>query len=331
MNSFLAYVLNKKEHDEIDGSIKKLTKDDLPEGDVLIKVAYSSVNYKDAMTLKRDNKIASFYPLIPGIDLSGTVLESKSAKFHQGQKVIVTSYELGTAHHGGFSQLAQVPEKWVVPLPSELSLKQAMLFGTAGFTAALSILKLREAGLTKEAGPILVTGATGGVGSMSITMLASLGFTVVASTGKKECYDFLLSLGAKEVISRESLLENKKPLQKSKWAGVIDCVGGETLAQAIAQTKYGGVVAASGLTGGVNVPTTVFPFITRGVELKGIDSVQYPMSKRLKVWQFINETIPSLDKINEVTKIISLNEVQKSMEIVLAGKSIGRYVIDLSK
>src|SRR5699024_6038414 len=259
MDHFRALVVDKDES-EFTVNLSDLTIDDLPEGDVLIKVAYSSINYKDGLAAIPDGKIVSDYPFVPGIDLAGTVVSSTDSRFKEGDDVIATSYEIGVSHYGGYSEYARIPADWIVPLPEGLTLKEAMTYGTAGFTAALSIHQLEHNGLTPEDGQVLVTGATGGVGSSAVAMLKKRGYDVVASTGKKREHDYLRKLGASEIISREDLQPEKiRPLDKQRWAGAVDPVGGKTLAYILSTTKYRGSVAVTGLTGGPKVPTTVFP------------------------------------------------------------------------
>ena len=232
---------------------------DLPQGEVLIKVAYSSINYKDGLASTPDGKIVSSYPFVPGIDLAGVVVSSEDPRFREGDEVIATSYEIGVSHFGGYSEYARIPGDWIVPLPENLALKEAMIYGTAGFTAALSIHRLEENGLTPDKGKVLVTGATGGVGSLALAMLAKLGYEVVASTGKTSEHEFLTELGASEIISREEVNSGKiKALDKQLWAGAVDPVGGENLAAILSKIIYGGSVAVSGLAGGTNVPAPYF-------------------------------------------------------------------------
>ncbi|MBE3555124.1 MAG: acryloyl-CoA reductase, partial [Thermicanus sp.] len=273
MDTFRAYVVD-KQGETFKAGFRELTMKDLPEGEVLIRVTYSSVNYKDGLASIPDGHIVRTYPFVPGIDLTGEVVSSVHPDFQPGMKVIVTGYELGVSHFGGFSRYARVPAAWIVPLPETLTMREAMTVGTAGFTAALSVLRAEENGLTPHQGPVLVTGATGGVGSMAVAMLANKGYEVWASTGKKEGAPYLQELGAKEILDRSELMPEKiRPLDQQRFAGVIDSVGGKSLAYLLSATKYGGIVTACGLTGGSDLPTTVFPFILRGVSLLGIDSV----------------------------------------------------------
>lgn len=273
MDNFKAFVVDKTDGN-FSAQIKTISLDDLPAGDVVVKVAYSSVNYKDGLASIPNGKIVRAYPFVPGIDLAGTVVSSEDSRFSKGDEVIATSYEIGVSHYGGYSEYARVPGEWVVPLPKDITLREAMIYGTAGFTAALSVHRLEENGLTPEKGKVLVTGATGGVGSIAVAMLAKRGYQVVASTGKESEHEYLRKIGAFEIISREELIGEKvKPLDKQLWAAAVDPVGGKTLSSILSKLDYSGSVAVSGLTGGTDVPATVFPFILRGINLLGIDSV----------------------------------------------------------
>lgn len=329
MNSFNAFVVNKTE-DNFTAGLQNVSLDQLPEGDVLIKVSYSSVNYKDGLASIPNGKIVTSYPFIPGIDLSGTVVESKDAKFREGDEVLVTGYGLGVSHFGGFSEYARVPAEWVVPLPKGLTLKEAMVIGTAGFTAALSVQCLEENGVTPQGKPVLVTGATGGVGSMAVAMLAKKGFHVVASTGKEAEHAYLKELGAKEILSRQEVSPEKiRPLDKQRWGGVIDSVGGNTLAYAISTTNYGGTVAACGNTGGIKFETSVFPFILRGVKLIGIDSVECPMEKRLKVWDRLATDLKPDHLLEYIANEIDLEQLPDALTEILKGKVRGRTIVKM--
>ncbi|OBR64017.1 quinone oxidoreductase [Paenibacillus oryzae] len=325
---FSALVVNKTE-ESFSVNIESLSFNDLPDGDVTIRVHYSSVNYKDGLASTPNGKIVQRYPFVPGIDLAGTVISSKDSRYKEGDEVIVTSYELGVSHYGGYSEYARVPGDWIVPLPDNLTLKEAMIFGTAGFTAALSIHQLEKNGLTPEKGPVLVTGATGGVGSMAVLMLAKRNYQVTASTGKESEYDYLKQLGAQEVISREDVTPEKiRPLGKENWAGAVDPVGGKTLAAILSNTKYGGSVAVSGLTGGAEVPTTVFPFILRGVNVLGIDSVYCPKDLREALWnQMATDLKP--DGLETIINEVSLRELPQTLTNILQGKVRGRTVVNM--
>nr|WP_078430898.1 acryloyl-CoA reductase [Alkalihalobacterium alkalinitrilicum] len=272
MEQFKALIVDKNEKD-FSVQVKNITLNELPQGDFLIKVYYSAINYKDGLASIPNGKIVTTYPFIPGIDLAGVVVSSQDPRFREGDEIIATSYEIGVSHYGGYSEYACIPGDWIVPLPENLTLMESMILGTAGITAALSIQRLEDNGLSPEKGKVLVTGATGGGGSLAVSMLSKRGYEVVASTGKIYEYSFLHKLGAKEIISREDVFNGKiKPLDKQIWAAAVDPVGGETLASILSKIQYNGSVAVSGLTGGGSVPTTVFPFISRGINLLGIDS-----------------------------------------------------------
>lgn len=328
MENFKALLVDKKDN-EFSVNISNLRLNDLPEGDVVIRVAYSSVNYKDGLAATPDGNIVRNYPHVPGIDLVGTVVNSMDERFAEGDEVIATSYEIGVSHLGGYSEYARIPADWIVPLPKDLSMKEAMAYGTAGFTAALSIHQLEESGLTPDAGPVLVTGASGGVGSIAVAMLSRLGYDVVASTGKTSEHDYLYQIGAKEIISREDLQPEKiRPLDKQRWAGAVDPVGGKTLAYILSSIKYGGSVAVTGLTGGPNVPTTVFPFILRGVNLLGIDSVYCPMDVRETLWKRMADELKPVH-LEKVTEEISFEELPGTLKAILEGKLKGRTVVKI--
>ncbi|KMM36320.1 NADPH:quinone oxidoreductase family protein [Guptibacillus hwajinpoensis] len=327
MEPFKALVVDKVEEDT-KTSIKGLTKEELPAGDVLIKVHYSSVNYKDGLATHPKGNIVKEYPHVPGIDLAGVVEESDHPDWKEGDQVIVTSYELGVSHFGGFSEYARVKSEWIVPLPKGLSLKEAMIYGTAGFTAALSIHQLEQAGLSPDKGPVLVTGATGGVGSMAIAMLAKKGYEVAASTGKESEHGYLKELGATSILSRDEVApEGFKPIGKQKWAGAVDPVGGTTLAAILSNTMYGGAVAVSGLTGGPKVPTTVFPFILRGVNLLGIDSVYCPMEKRKEIWKKAAKDYKPTEHLEAIHNEVTIEELPEVLSSILSGNIRGRTIV----
>jgi acrylyl-CoA reductase (NADPH) len=324
---FRAFVVNKTEA-EFTAGVRELQVADLPAGEVLIRVAYSDVNYKDGLACIPNGQIVRSYPFVPGIDLAGAVEESTDARFKPGDGVLATSYGLGVSHFGGFSQFARVPAEWIVPLPVGLTAREAMALGTAGFTAALALHQLEAHGLTPSDGPVLVTGATGGVGSVAVALLAQRGYTVAASTGKAAAHDYLRSLGASEILDRETLAtESGKPLEKERWAGAIDSVGGATLAAVLRATRYGGAVATCGLTGGTPVPTTVFPFILRAVSLLGIDSVQCPMPLRQAIWQRLaTDWKPTrLDAI--ISREVSLDDLPEVTAAILKGAVQGRVLV----
>jgi putative YhdH/YhfP family quinone oxidoreductase len=327
--TFTAFVVDKKEED-FTTTFKDLTLADLPPGEVLVKVAYSSVNYKDGLASIPEGKIVRRYPFVPGIDLSGVVVESSDSRFKEGDEVIVTSYELGVSHYGGFSQYARVHADWVVPLPSGLTLKEAMALGTAGFTAALAVHKLEHNGLNPQNGPVLVTGATGGLGSVAISILKNLSYTVAASTGKEAEYDYLKTLGADTILPRaETSAESNRPLEKERWAGSVDAVGGSTLAYLLRTTRIGGSIASCGNTGGPNVATTVFPFILRGNNLLGIDSVNCPMALRREVWQHLASDYKPAHLLDLIAHEASFAELPSALATILKGGVRGRTIIKL--
>ncbi|RWZ58139.1 acryloyl-CoA reductase [Halobacillus fulvus] len=325
MTTFQAYQI-----DQDQASIRTLDMKDLPKSDVLIKVHYSSVNYKDGMVSQPDNPLVKSYPIIPGIDLAGEVVRSKDSRFSEGDHVIATSYEIGVNHHGGYSEYASIPADWVVPLPDGVTLEESMIYGTAGFTAALSIHRLEENGLTPEDGPVLVTGATGGVGSMAIAMLTKRGYHVHASTGSQEHTDYLKKLGAEKVITREDVFNGElKPLMRPQWAAAVDPVGGKPLASLLSQLQYSGAAAVSGLTGGTEIPTQVYPFILRGISLLGIDSVHCPMDVRKKVWLRLGNDLKIKESFSLMKEVISLEDVPTALEDILKGKTRGRIIVKL--
>lgn len=301
--------------------------EDLSTDGVLIEVEWSSVNYKDGLATSPKGKVARISPLIPGVDLAGTVVDSGGSRFAVGQKVIAHAYDIGVAHHGGYARYARIPTDWVLELPEGLTTRDAMVIGTGGFTSAESVMALLDRGLRPADGPVLVTGATGGVGSMAITMLAALDFEVVASSGKKEAEDYLRSLGAARVIDRAELsVEDPKPLGAMTFAGAVDCVGGVTLANVLKRLNYGAAVAASGLTGGAGLTTTVMPFILRGVALLGIDSVQLPMAQRVEVWRRLATDLRPAG-IDRIGHEIGLNQLDAVLTAILKGEVTGRYVV----
>lgn len=328
MKSFQALVLDKiGEQTKLE--LRQLAVSDLPEGEVTVKVAYSSINFKDGMVGIRNSFVQS-YPHIPGIDLAGTVIDSTDERYKAGDEVIVTSYTLGTAHFGGYSEMARVPAKWVVPLPKGLTLREAMILGTAGFTAALSVQRLEDNGLTPGQGPVLVAGATGGVGSIAVNILAKRGYEVVASTGKSDEEAYLKAIGATRVIHRNDIIDtDQTPVRQKQWAGAVDPVGGKTLQYILSTLNYGASVATSGLTGGVEVSTTVIPSISRGINWLGIDSVLCPMNNRLKVWKRLGDDLkPSMFHDGMVTEI-SLAQIPDVLAAILEGKVRGRTIVKL--
>ena len=316
-----AFVAEKTD-DGVDRGLRTIAAADLGDGDVVVRVDCSSVNYKDALATIPKGQVARISPLVPGIDLAGTVVEGPG----EGTEVLVHGYDLCVAHHGGYAEYARVPGEWVVPLPEGLSTKQAMAIGTAGFTAAMSVARLERHGLEPGDGPVLVTGATGGVGSTAVSILAARGYEVVASTGK-DARDYLTALGASEVIGREDVAGDGKPLGKQRWAAAVDSVGGAVLAGLFPQIRYGGAVAATGLTAGIKVETTVMPFILRSVALLGIDSVQTAMEERAEIWRRLAGDLrpPQLD--DAIAREISLDELEPALDAILKGGLTGRTVV----
>lgn len=295
--------------------------DDLPFDGTLIDVAWSSVNYKDSLAASENGRVARISPLIVGIDLAGTT--------DDGQEVLAHGYDLGVSRHGGFTERARVPAEWLVPLPAGLSAKEAMTVGTAGYTAALSVLALTDHGIEPGAGQVLVTGATGGVGSMAVAMLARLGYDVVAATGKPDAEKLLRELGASDVVNRDDVADVSKPLLRARWAGCVDSVGGATLAGVLAALAPGGAVAASGNVGGADLPTTVLPFILRGVTLYGIDSVTTPIERRRAVWQRIATDMKPRD-LDRLATVVTLDGVEAALDTVSRGGATARYIVDIA-
>jgi putative YhdH/YhfP family quinone oxidoreductase len=316
--------------ESIERGVVTMSADDLPADGVLVEIHWSSVNYKDGLAASPTGKVARISPIVPGVDLAGVLVDDAGA-LSAGTPVLAHGYDLGVSRHGGFAQYARVPAEWLVPIPDGLSAREAMIVGTAGFTAAMSVIALEEHAVTPDRGPVLVTGATGGVGSTAVGMLARLGYEVIASTGKPQSSDFLTSLGASSVIDRAELAEeSKRPLESMVWAGAVDCVGGVTLANVLKKIQYGGSVAASGLTGGNGLPSTVLPFILRGVNLLGIDSVMTPIERRRTVWQRIASDLRPGD-LDRIGHDISLDELDGVLTAILNGEAQGRWVVDVRR
>lgn len=326
METFAALVARKND-DRIDCAIESLDESDLPPGDVTIRVAYSSVNFKDALAVTPNGGVVRDYPIVPGIDLAGEVVESDSPEFAVGDAVLAHGYEIGTVRHGGYAEYARVPAEWVVALGS-LSPRDGAAIGTAGFTAAMSVQALIDWGIKPDDGPIVVTGATGGVGSVSVDLLAAAGYEVVASTGKADAAEKLKALGATDVIGRlpEDPDAKPRPLGKTRWAGAVDCVGGKTLADVLSSLRYGGAVAASGLTGGPGLSTTVMPFILRGVSLLGMDSVQMPIGPRRELWEKLGGSLRP-QHLSDITHDVDIKDVVGVLDEVRAGRYSGRAVV----
>ena len=321
-------VLITKEGDKQVAQLAELEDGFLQEGDVDIAVDHSAVNFKDGMVLRGTPPFIQKAPIIPGIDLAGTVTASSDPRFAVGDKVVATGYGLGVAHHGGFSQKARLPADWLVALPQAMSTRQAMAIGTAGFTAMLSVLALEHQGVRPDRGPVLVTGASGGVGSVAITLLARLGYEVHASTGRPQEEAYLRGLGAHAIVDRHTLSQAGKPMAAERWAGAVDCVGSQTLVNVLAQTRYGGAVTACGLAQGMDLPASMAPFILRGVSLIGIDSVNAPKDHRQTAWSRLARDL-DLAKLDSLSTVIGLGDAVDVAAQILAGKVRGRTVIDV--
>jgi putative YhdH/YhfP family quinone oxidoreductase len=329
--NFKAMVVSETADKTFVREIKEKPLNDLPAGELIIEVKYSSLNYKDALSASGNKGVTRKYPHTPGIDAAGVVADSTTRAFGVGDSVILTGFDLGMNTAGGFGRYISVPSAWVVKLPQGLSLRDSMAYGTAGFTAALCVMRLSAYGLTKEQGEVLVTGATGGVGSIAVGILAKLGFNVVAATGKSGEKDFLARLGAKEVISREEANDTSgRPLQRTRWAGVVDTVGGNILATALKATKEGGLVAACGNAMSGDLVTTVYPFILRGVSLIGVNSVDVPMRPRTLAWQKLAGDW-KIDLSGDLITECALEELSPKIDLILKGGIRGRVVVDLSR
>ncbi len=327
--NFKAMVVSKTEEGEFTREIATRPIDSLPAGEVLLNVKYSSLNYKDALSAVGNRGVTRNYPHTPGVDAAGIVEHSESGEFQPGDKVIVHGYDLGMDTSGGFGQYVRVPADWVVNLPAGLDLKESMMYGTAGFTAAQSVLRIVEGGVRSEDGKILVTGATGGVGSMAVAVLAKAGYSVTASTGKTAQEQFLGGLGAEEIIGREDLTDpSGRLLLKGQWAGVVDTVGGEMLATAIKSTRQRGVVTTCGNVASHELNTNVYPFILRGITLAGIDSASCPMERRRLVWEKMSAEW-KLDILEQMCKTVCLEDLDPEIDVILKGGQVGRVVVDL--
>jgi len=311
-------------------SIVTRTEDDLPEGPLLVRVHYSSLNYKDALSATGNPGVTREFPHTPGIDAAGEVVSCADGAFEPGDQVIVTGFDLGMETDGGFGQLIRIPSAWAVKLPDGLTLKESMMYGTAGLTAAMSVQELSEGGVATDGGPVLVTGATGGVGSLAVAMLARLGYEVVAVTGKAEEAAYLEGLGAARVIGREEeLAGHEKPMMKAVWAGAVDCVGGPMLAAAVKATRSGGVVTCCGLVASPDLPLNVFPFILRGVRLVGIESVGCPMPRRKKLWELMAGAWKP-EKLDRMVESVGLDGLEEKIQAILQGGLRRRVVVDLA-
>ena len=319
-----------KEEDTQTVKMVDIEDNDLMEGNVLVNVTHSTLNYKDGLAITGASPVVRSFPMIPGIDFSGIVLSSEDNKFSEGDRVVLNGYGLSESHFGGYSEKARVKSEHLLKLPENISNKQAMAIGTAGYTAMLCVLAIEDHGINPDDGIILVSGASGGVGSVAISLLTDLGYNVEASTGRLEETPYLNTLGAKTVIDRSELSEPSRPLGKERWAGAIDSVGSTTLANILAQVSYGGAVSACGLAQGMDLPSTVMPFILRGVSLLGIDSVMAPMQLRERAWKRLSENI-NINKLEEMTIDASLDQVEGLANEILQGKVRGRVIVNISE
>ena len=329
--TFRCCLVKKTGKDKIESTVESRPLRDLPVGDVLIEVAYSSVNYKDALAVTGHAGVTRKFPHVPGIDAVGTVAESNSPHCHVGDPVLVTSYELGVERWGGWSQYVRVPASWVVPLPSGLSMSDSMVLGTAGLTAGLCIDALQNHDVLPDAGEVIVTGATGGVGSLAVMLLAKIGYTVVAVSGKSDRVEWLKSLGASRVVAHDEVLDtSSRPLLSARWAGAIDTVGGTMLASLLRSVHNEGCVAACGLVGGAELNTSVYPFILRGVTLRGVDSAWCPMQRRRKVWNLLGGPW-KLESLSTISHTIGMAELAGTAQQLLAGSNVGRAIVDVQR
>jgi acrylyl-CoA reductase (NADPH) len=324
--SFKALLLHQEDGNTV-ARIQTLSDADLPDGDVLLAVEYSSLNYKDGLAITGKGKIVRQWPLVPGIDLAGRVLESASADYAPGDRVVLTGWSVGEKYWGGYSQRQRVQSKWLVPLPEGLDSYRAMAIGTAGFTAMLCVMTLEEAGVRNDSGTVLVTGASGGVGSIAVAILSHLGYRVAAVSGKADAADFLAGLGATEILSREEMSQPPRALEGQRWAGAVDTVGSTMLARVLAETQYGGCVAACGLAGGADLPTTVMPFILRNVSLRGVDSVMCPVERRKQAWQRLVTDLPDA-ALGGIGQVAGLEQLPELAERITNGQIRGRVIVD---
>lgn len=329
-SSFRALVLRKEDR-ETRAEIETLTVDALPDYDTLVKIDFSTLNYKDALAVTGKGSIARTWPLVPGIDFAGTVVESTNQHFNAGKKVVLTGWGVGEKSWGGYSQYQRVRSEWLIPLPDRLTTRQAMMAGTAGLTAMLCINALEAAGITPQSGPLLVSGAAGGVGSIAIAILSKLGYTIDALTGNPEKHDYVKGLGATGIVDSADWDVSPRPLEAQRWAAAIDTVGSSVLARVLAQTNYGGVVAACGLAGGADLPTTVMPFILRGVQLLGVDSVMLPLPARVRAWERLVDDLPMAVLDSITSRTVPLSAVKQTAADMLDGKLRGRVLIDVNE
>jgi putative YhdH/YhfP family quinone oxidoreductase len=324
---FPCFVVHKNDAGHVATSIEALTPDDLPPDDVLLEIDYSSLNYKDALAAEGHPGIVRRFPHIPGIDCAGTVAESRAAEFKSGDQVFVTGYDLGGAHWGGYSRYMRVPAEWIVPLPAGLSLRETMIYGTAGFTAAQCVAAIVDRGITPDRGEVVVTGATGGVGSLAVAILSKLGYDVAAVTGKTDRHDWLRKLGAKSILKRADVIDDSdQRLLPERWAAALDAVGGKTLVTLLRATKHRGVVATYGLVGGDKFTSSVYPFLLRGVTLAGIDSAKCPRPQRMEMWQKLAGPW-RIENLDQFATEITLDDLPGYIRQVLSGDSVGRTLV----
>ena len=328
--SFNALVVRKDDEGKTSAAVEQITVDELSEGNVIVDVEYSTVNYKDGLCIGPGGGLVRAYPHVPGIDMAGRVAQSDDERYAPGDKVVLTGWRYGEIHFGGYAQKTRVPADWLVPLPEGISTKQAMAVGTAGITSMFAIMALEEHGLRPDQGPVLVTGAAGGVGSVATAILGKLGYEVAAVTGRPEKADYLKSLGATQIVAREEINETvKRPLESETWAGCVDAVGGAMLARVLGQMKHSASVASVGLAGGAGLPATVIPFLLRGVNLLGIDSVTRPYENRVAAWSRLSADLP-MDKLEDMIVDASLGDLPQLGADILAGQIKGRVVVDVN-
>lgn len=319
-----------KQDDAFSCTLTDIEEAEMMDGDVTVDVHYSTINYKDGLAMTNKGPVVRHWPMVPGIDFAGTVSDSSHADFKPGDAVVLNGWGVGEVHWGGLAERARVRGDWLVPLPKAFTPAQAMTIGTAGYTAMLCVMKLQDHGVTPDSGDVLVTGAAGGVGSVAVSILATLGYRVLAATGRDADAQYLKDLGAADIIPRAELSEKGRPLGKERWAGAVDAVGSKTLANVLAMTKYGGTVAACGLAQGADLPATVMPFILRGVTLAGVDSVMCPKPRRLEAWKQLGECLP-LAKLQAITSTVGLADAERVAHDIMTGKVRGRVVVDINR
>ncbi|MEH6470394.1 MAG: MDR family oxidoreductase [Halopseudomonas sp.] len=325
---FKALLLRQDEAGKTCAAIEQLTTADLPDEQVLIRVEYSSLNYKDGLAVTGTGKIVLNWPMVPGIDLVGTVVDGGDSDYQAGDKVVLTGWSVGEKYWGGYSQYQRVRPEWLVPLADGLSALQSMAIGTAGLTAMLCVMALEEGGVTPNSGTVVVSGAAGGVGSVAVALLANLGYEVAAITGRESTHEYLKQLGASQILSREEMAARPRPLERSRWAGAVDTVGGEMLSRLLAEANYSGTVAACGLAGDYKLPSTVMPFILRNVRLQGVDSVMCPTERRQQAWNRLAKELPQ-QMLNAINQVVTLEQIPQQAEAIVKGQVQGRVVVDL--